>query len=56
MGNCIFQFIKSWTVERVSWCKGITLEVKLVGRFKVFLRDSCVKKLIYFSEKLVHIK
>ena len=30
------------------------LEVKLVGKFKVFLRDSYVKK--YFCEKSVHIK
>ena len=26
------------------------------GRFKEFLRDSCIKKITYFSEKLVHIK
>ncbi len=39
-----------------SWCKGVMQKVKLVGRFKVFLRDSCLKKIIYFGEKLVHIK
>ena len=34
--SCIF--------EKFSQCKGVTLEVKLVGRFKVFLRDSYVKE------------
>ena len=33
----VFNLQKSCIVERFSRCKGVTLEVKLVGRVKVFL-------------------
>ena len=42
----LFNLQKPYIVERFSQCKGVTLDVKLVGRFKVFLRDGCVKILL----------
>ena len=45
-----FNLPKSCIVERFPQCKGVTLEVKFSGRFKVFLRDSCIKKIYTFDE------
>ena len=50
-----FNLQKLCIVERISRRKGVTLEVKLVGRFKVF-GETVVLQNIYFCESLVHIK
>ena len=53
-GKLFFSIYKNcW---EVFLCKGVTLEVKLVGRFKVFLRDSCVKKKKHFCRKVSSYK